>query len=438
MSNLIKISKCLSFSNEIETVTSQNCLPMGMKILYEFWGFCVNGGTSVTSPGAIPSYTFPSSITGSIITGTDGVTQKANPGVFISNSAGWLALDASDDLVGKHLVMWKPNDESIDDSIYEIKGVNSEGHLLLNEDSGGGTVSYGNRLSFVDRAGIYFRVIDIASTRNLAWSDGQYMIISFSGSSAVNEGQENSQAQLLLRSTQKKIGIVVSPSGSWDGASFSDGTTEVTPASDMLSGPNTQPYYYVAASRDGLIMLFDGLDKPNASDFSDNPLSGIHIEIPKRLYDQELDPNPVMWLVWGQQLPSFESVSSSYYDGYKMVDHDGTVRGFRSLVRSPWGDSSPEFLTFGGAPWRVSATDRYRNFDLEQYERLIISSDVILSNISSSHFSHARCRLRFVRAGSAIQTRGKRHGRTFAHLVNGVILPWDNSTVSFGTFWGVK
>ena len=434
MSNLVKISKCLSFSNYLSTIDSQDCIPVGMKILYEFWGFCVNGGDSTTVPNAISTHTFPIGISGSVLTGTDGSTLESTPGVFTAASVDWTSYDLTD----KFLVIWKPDDETIDDSIYEIKYVNVDGNLVVNQDSGGGTVSYGNKLSFADRTNINYRVVDIATSKDLAWADAQYMIIDFSGSSDVNTGQANAQAQLVLRNTQRRLGVVISPSGSWTGASFSDGTSETVTSSDMITGTATQPYYYVAASKDGLIMLFDGVDNAYSSDYGDNAPSGLHIEIPKRLYTEELDPNPVMWLVWSRELPSFESVSSSYYSGISMVDHDNTVRTWNSLVRSPWGTSNTEFLTTGGPPWKVSASERHKEFDLEQYERFVISSDIILSNISSTHFSYARCRLRFVRAGSVIQPRGRRHGRSFAHVINGVIMPWDNSNVSFGRFWGVK
>lgn len=426
--------------------TEQHRMRIALKLVYEFWGFCINSPDSVTEPGAMLNKSFPSGFeSGSnlIDTGQDGVTQFDTPGVFFSNSITW----TEEDHVGRYVVIWKPGEESPDDSIYRILRVININSVQIDRYGGGGTIQLGNKPTFSDRSGLYFRIVDIDRIGTIGgWSDGQGMILTFSGSSEVNTGQANSQVRLFFDSvSNRRFRLQVSPSGSWNGSTFSDGSSIITPDDQYTgTGEGESAFFYLAGSKDHLILYMQ---------YDTETPSGFHIEVPRRLYPEENDPNPIMFMTWGQRDVSWENDNSSapqddtYGSSMFMVSHDGTTERYLPAARHPHS-SITEFYTASDRtlwdnegtndafeqPNASGDTQRYHEFEQNKGDQLVLSGDVVYYQEASTRFSFGRARARKVRVCHGNSPKGIRHGRQWVHVLNGVLLPWDNAFIPFGSF----
>ena len=133
----IKYCKSLLASSST-SFTRDHALRFFSKTLYEFWGFCVNGTDSLTSPGGIAHVSFPSNFqsgTTLLASGTDGATTFGTD-TFEATSVNFQTLP-SGSLIGKYLVLWKPSEGTTDDSIYFIKSVESSSSIKVDVHSGG-------------------------------------------------------------------------------------------------------------------------------------------------------------------------------------------------------------------------------------------------------------------------------------------------------------
>lgn len=226
------------------TASTSNENAVILKFMYEFWGYCINGGSSLTSPGGFPSTTFtggglPSGFTeGSSVlaTGTDGVTvlgaaTGSGATTFTSASASF-----TNALIGKYVTTWIPGSNSSEDGIYRITGVVNSNSLIINANNGGTPHPVSQHPIFTARTGIHYRIFDPNAAAALVTSNGNGNFIVFQFTpSVINPGANNSQAQVILRGNSTSIGLVLSPSGSWTGSSF------LGSPSTTLNGAQTLP-----------------------------------------------------------------------------------------------------------------------------------------------------------------------------------------------------
>lgn len=448
----IPVKYCKSLLASSSTAFSQtNALRFFDKALYEFWGFCINGQDDLTVPGGFAAVNYPANFqsgTTLIAAGRDGSTEFGTD-IFESLGSNFQALN-SGSLIGKYLVLWRPGENSTDDSIYMIKSVEDPFHIRVDVHSGG-TRRLGNHPWFWDRNAINWRIVDIDKTVNMSgWGSGHYMVLNMEAAPNVNPGQAISQVKLMhltgaAAGVECVTSLVFSPSGSWDPVSgtFTDGTAEqkITMFVDSnASAFRGQALYSFTAGGDFLIAhvracsdsttAFGGVQAGFTSG------SGFHVEIPKRLYPADIDPNPIAWLTWSNAQPS--QIASTYFNNVKMKSFDDSVRSYTTLVRSPHGShvrSDYTSAAYGLGQWQQFKTPNYRfsKFGYNVEDNQIITSDGVLSLPATGHFSTARVRLRRVRFTSANIARGGRMGDPitepygWVYLENGVLWPWDNS-----------
>ena len=414
------------------------------KLLYEFWGFCVNGGTSLTQPGGIADLSFPTGFqSGSTVLlarGADGSTTFGTD-IFQSTSVNFTQIN-SGSLIDKYLVTWVPGGSSTDDSVYRVTAVLDATHLQVDVHSGG-TRRLGNHPCFWDRHGINWRLVDInAATQLSGWNDGRYMVLNLPAAPTVNAGQLVPQVKVTHHTQsagpniglEGNIGIQVSPSGSWNSTThlFSDASPEVTGTWFNGTGAGVgAANYTLIGGGDFLIAEARSFAPGPQGNFTAG--AGFHVEVPQRLYPQNVDPNPMAWLTWSNATPS--QVAGTYYNGFTMFDHAGTVRQWTTLVRSPMGTKVRSDYTgnaYGTGQWQQFGLPAFRfaliSLDLEDMQYL--TTDGILSQPLAAQFSASRARLRRVRFTTADLKRGARLGDSpgWVHVSNGVLWPWDNST----------
>lgn len=435
----VKIVGVLQSTTEPRVDVSNDAGRFFAKLLYEFWGFVVNGGNSTTVAGGYPAgaLSYPSGFeSGSslLADGIDGLTRFPEK-TFFSDSTDFVALNAQGALKDKYLVMWKSGSTSYDDGIYKILGTDSTTGGLEVDITYGGTPRLGNKPTFRDRTNINFRIVDIESVVDLAgWADGQSQVIQFEGASDVNPGQATSQAQIIHRDLGRDVGIVVSPSGSWNGSTFTDGSSEVL--RDWFNpGGDGMGLFYLAGGKDFLIVHVHGLD----GTWNANP-AGCHIEIPQRLYPREFDPNPICFMNWENDTPdqtTTTATQNTYATGFNMIGHDGVTREWSTLVRSPHGDRVNTNLspTNDGIWENFNDNSRFFPMNYNVHTNLIMTSDALLHLNVSGQFSLARCRLRRVRFTSDNRDRGFRGGTNWVFTAWGVLWPWNNTVIPFGPLW---
>ncbi len=193
-----------------------------MRICYEFWGYCVNGTSSLTVPGGMP--TTPTSAptnffegTTVLASGTDGVTSAIGTTLTSASAAFTSAM------IGKHVTVWFPASTSTDDSIYRITAVPSATQLTISPFSGGTPDISTLKNNLTSRSNLNYRVFDAVAGSQLVIASGNYFVGTLSGASTINTGQASSQFQFLLRgisATFGQLGIVGSPAGTWTGSAF--------------------------------------------------------------------------------------------------------------------------------------------------------------------------------------------------------------------------
>jgi hypothetical protein len=392
------------------------------KLLYEFWCFCVNGGSSVTTPGGLASTT-PTSFAANfadphsggtvlLASGTDGVTTLG----FASFTAASAPFTSS--MVGKYLVTWKPASGSSEDSIYLITGYTSASVITVNVNNGGTPGGGTLYPSFTTRGSINYRVIDAVQASQVAGlAAGQYMVLQTSPSS-VNTGQASSQAQFFLRNASfTQAGVVLSPGGTWSGSAFTDGTTE-----QQVTWFNGQ-----SAGSIGVLTMIgdvDGIllhDRTTSSETSSGG-SGLHLEVPTRLYAQAQDTNPIAIMLFGNEGMDTTSTTNRYGGGFWMMCPDQTVRKHRTICRALMGDGYPGFV-FG-----QNMTTPQLGFNT--FKNTVLTSDIFVCNVGViGQYTYARARLRYARLASAAIPSYHRIGNSgeWLHLTNGICWPWDNT-----------
>lgn len=445
----IKYCKTLLASGSTD-LTPDQAARFFHKTLYEWWGFCVNGGESLNQPGGIAAVSMPAGFaSGTVLaSGGDGTTSFGFD-VFSSPGTDFMALN-SGSLIGMYLVTWIPGSPGLaatDDGVYFIKSVEDATHIRVDVESGG-TRRLGNHPWFWDRNEINWRIVDIYGTTRLAgWADGDYQVLTLQAAPTVNNGQAESQVKVIHKvpgGSQASVGLVISPGGTWTGSAFTDGTTEQDIIFFNGTGANGQCTYSFIGGGDFIIAEVRG-PSPQGN-FTQG--SGFHVEVPQRLYTSGADPNPIAWVFWSNALPS--QVAATYYNGFNMVSLDTNVHQYTTLVRSPMGDRVRFDYTgnqYSTGQWQQFAVPMLPRFADVAFDRVgdallhhdqYITTDGILSLPTPGQFSASRARLRHVRFTTATLQRGARLGdhitdpNGWVCIGNGVLWPWDDSIMSEG------
>jgi hypothetical protein len=407
------------FVRALQYTTTSGDLGVLLKLAYEFWCYCINGGAGVTTPGGLASTT-PCNFVANYVDPHSGGTVLLASGTDGSTSAGASTFTAASStpftsgMVGKYLVTWKSASGSSEDSIYLITGYTSTSVITVNVLNGG-TPDVTTKLpSFTARTSINYRIIDATTASGLTLLTGQGMVWQMTPP-ADNTGQANSQVQLLWRANSSRTwGTVMSPGGTWNGSAFTDGTTEVQSfciaGSAVVTG-----YVTMIGDKDHFLIM---AKSPNSSASGS---AGLHIEIPARLYTQAQDTNPITIMPIVNEVASSGTSGSCYYSKFSMKGADGTTRTYKLLTRSTWGDG-------GTGMYGTNLTNSAAV--MNDYWTGILMSDGILSCTGTAgQFSLARCRLRNVKFLGAFLPNYQRIGNSgeWIHINNGILWPWDNS-----------
>lgn len=404
------------------TGTNGRDIPIFMKLCYEFWGYCVNGTSSLTTPGGMPT-TPTSAPTGFfegasvLATGSDGVTHDVGIN-FDSPSANFPI-----SYIGKHITIWSPNSTSTDDSIYRIVNVPSPTQLQLAPFSGGTPDISTLKNNLTSRSALNYRVIDLVAASQLTVASGNYFVGTLSGAPGVNTGQASSQFQMLLRGTSQpfgQFGIVGSPAGTWTGSAFTGTTlTERLPTTTNFTGTtaNVQGYVTLIADKD---FFLGHIRTPNTN------ATGLYfyVIVPQRLYTLAQDPNPLMIMVGGNNLLS-SVATDSHSTSFGMVYSNNTTNTCQLMTRNLVGDGvtgtgytiGPNLLSTLAAQSRTGQ---------------VVYSNAIVSNIAvAGSYALARAQMRIIAFTSNIFPAYHLIGNNgeFIHMGNGLLWPWDGTVM---------
>lgn len=415
-----------------------------LKATYEFWGFCVNGGTSLTGAQGFPSASFHSwnsdfeNGTSLLLSGSDGSTMAGTP-YFSSSVSNFNDLTGSVSdfkLSQKYLVTWKSGSTSTDDSIYKIKQVLSSGVLWVDTNTGATpwTGSQNpNKPVFTSRSDINYRVVDMQETIDSnTFVSGQFMVMQFDGAPEVNEGQSKSQIKFGIRNSS--IAWQLSPSGSWNGSSFTDGGIEYYPStadgqnSGEWGGIGTTPEIGLTLIADRGFMFFwlSGQHSPSAGS---QPAAFIHVEIPERLYDKSVDPNPIAAMGAYSSNLTIQETNNAYGGGWYIHDRNNTSRRHRIIIKSPTNDHFGSMFESNRIDTPIPRS--YGSFYDVFNDRIWFSEGLLYYGGHTDHFSLARCRLRSVRFVPKILSNntlvGTDEGNQWYHIFNSIMLPWDGA-----------
>jgi len=400
------------------------------KLIYEFWGFCVNGGQSLTVPGgfaATNGVSFPQgfqSSSGLVASGSDGYTVGGQP----TFSALHAAFPPS--CIGKHLVAWKPGSTSTDDSVYEITRWIDSSSVRVNVLQGGTPSTDTLRPTFTARDRINYRVVDLRTVSALTgYTTNDSMVLQFNGAPIVNPSQSLSQARLRKQTTPNySVGITLSPSGSWNGSSFQDASTELLVTSSAVAGwygsASDSPAFITLIAAQDFIIVHCKAQQPQAS--------GFHVEVPQRLYPSSVDPNPICMMNYGSYSATQLDSGSHYGGGFYMHNPpDGSTMQYFGAARQLFGDSAP--------PIGALQNGRTNGAVFNVYTGRHTIVDAVLAHTGTvGQFQMARVRLRRTRFAASFLQQYLRLGQAgeWIHVGNGVLWPWDNAALPYPMFMG--
>ena len=411
--------------------TATNGYAWFFRLLYEFWGFCVGGGPDLSAPGTgsfapvSGVFGFPANFTttGTLASGSDGFTADGQP---FFGSLSPTAFSSS--YVNQWLVAWKSGTTSTDDSVYQITQWINSSSIRLNVLHGATPYSGSLHPSMTVRSSINWRIVDFSAAAGLAgFSTSDSLVLQFSDAGNVNVGQANSQARLRRNTTSfNGVGVTLSPSGSWGvnsgSVGFTDAVTEQV--TSWFNGSDSPAYISLWGAGDFLIVHYKGQTTSQGS--------GVHIEIPQRLYPQGVDPNPICVSNYGFTVPVLGSATTHYGGGFYMHNPpDNTTMQYFGMARRFDGVDLSTLVGATNGPLNGAYYNTYQN--------KFLFSDIILANPNNSgQYQLARARLRRVRALPPIIPQFERVGNNgeWLHVVNGVMWPWDNAVLPYNLFLG--
>lgn len=426
-----------------------------MKLMYEFWGFCVNGSNNLRNPGGFASINpirmaagFESGSAVLLASGSDGSTVYGGS-VFTAPSINW----TSGSLINKAVVTWISGSTSTDDSVYRIVRVLNSSSVLVNTQTGGTPMSGSTyEPKFTTRSNINFRVVDIDAAQTLTgFAANNYMVYQFNGN-GINPGQANSQVRFRFDtggSTITRANLSLSASGSWNGSTFSDagpefvadtrtvanGGSVLSPA-EWFNGSAGANQMTIWADQGGFTsQMYGSLIIPGSG--QTNPSAFFHVEVPNRLYPASKDPNPMAALHVGKVgfVIGHSTALNNIPSGW--VVHcpldNAVVRNHHALVRNFSGIASKEHYglpSSDGADRRNATTlfhdglkDAFFNVQNKSY---MISDIVLAHRLTTSSYSIGRCQLRLI----GLCTRPWQDSTNLGNwitLTQGIVRPWDGA-----------
>lgn len=434
---------------------ANNVMMTHMKLLYEFWGFCVNGGSSLLTPGGMPTSSYITMTNGFesgssvlIASGSDGSTTLGSR-IFTAPSINWTS-GSSTQFLNKHLVCWKSGSECTDDSIYQIVKILNSTSVEVNVTTGGTPLSGSRRLGFTNRTNINFRVVNLASASILTGVAGTSNLIIQMNAPAFNANSAYSQARFMLRtgsSTLSSCGIAMSPSGSWSGTSFSDLSPELVPDTTTPGSTTTQQLEWFNNANAGIGSISFWADQGclimHSKGSWNTAGSFFHLEIPHRLYPSNKDPNVICCINSGRcgvtTLNNGISNTAAHYSSGWLVPNpfdNSSVRKWNALVRSITGHTfrSETFTTnFGGLVANVNQRQAFYN---QNFNNVLLFEIILGCRASSGSYSLGRVQLRRGALGLDHWPIGQIIGDKgeWIHVGNGVLWPWDNALLNTNIF----
>lgn len=438
--------------------------PFGMwlRLIYEFWGFCVNGTNDLKHPGGFPTGSSPDVHMSGVInmpvnwesgsnilihSGSDGTTQDGMPWFTGSNF--------TQGHVGKWLTVWKSGSTSTDDSIYLITKAFFTGSTgsVIGVDNNMGCTPHPSNLKpmFTERTSVNYRVIDYVPF-NQAYTDQHFIVMSVNGAPYVNDKQVPAQIKFRLANkatspaNPRGIAILMSPSGSWNGSNFTDGFTggngrqqgtltnigEIGPNSgnsfDWYSGGSgTTNTINLIGAQDFLISYMVG--------HAAAPGNGFHFEIPQRLYPYEYDPNPVCFNNMAAGL-YMSNQNDAGYSAFHSYTSDNKPNVHFSSARHQMGDSFNTSIGGTGTAITDYTNGIYNHVWFNVFTNKFSFTDVALGCSVTDQNYLARMRLRRVRFIGPIIPTLQRLGDNgeWLHVNTGILWPWDNAVLPFSIF----
>jgi hypothetical protein len=441
------------------TLGANGCMLWIMKVIWEFWGFCVNGSNDLLNPGGMAS----SNLTGSYISmptgfmsgttvllasGSDGYTLAGNPYFNVTTSSPFRY-----DIAGKWLVTWKSGSTSTDDSVYRISRWISSSSITIDVSTGGTPgPSSGSMPALAARSNINYRVVDCLAVANLSgFSAGNYIVMQMDDANSVNVGQRNSQFKLMCNnaggSNNTDLSVTLSPSGSWDGTHFVGESYPDIHGETDNSGPSTggwgaPDWFHSSGGGSGFLTMIGGkgflICQAGGPFMPFSVGSAFHVEIPDRLYPQANDPNPICAINLGGYKFYVVSQPGYAWTSWRFPSpYDTVQRRWAVVTRSPTGSY------LNSSMWPNSATDSVQNSRwpilYNKITNQVLLPDPFLSlptingQVSATgQFSLVRARIRSVKYMSGFSRFARfddAAGGRWIHAGNGIVLPWDHSIV---------
>lgn len=404
------------------------------------WAITIIGNSAFSLNTSIFSGTF---------TGGGTVTDHSN---FILNTSipngswtsGGTQVVTTTNMVGKALIIWKPNSGTSEDGLYAITAVLSPNTVKINLNTGGTPDPTTLHPSFNQRSNINYRVVDmgqayVASGVTTA-NSSNFAIFQFNPSAVgVNPGQANSQFLMSASNSGPYSGgfIQLSPGGNWNGVAFPVTGNPQLDASSLFStfsggiyngGPSTTQSLVICADPSFFLMHFKDLNSGDGSSY-------VQIEIPTRLYPQATDTNPMAVLFRGgvfngSVFANSNSSGQCLTRGYAMKCNDNVMRVHYSLAKSLSGD--------GGSIFGTNLTDFRIAFNT--VKGTVLASDAVLALPGvTGQYSLGRGRLRSIKFTSTplpnYHRFGIAGGNQYLNVQNGCAIIWDNTILPSNLFF---
>lgn len=434
-----------------------------LRILYEFWGFCVNGTNDLKHPGGFPTGSTSSTHLTGVINMPAGWESGSNILIY-SNSDGstvnglpyFTGSSFFSSHVGKWLTTWKSGSTSTDDGIYLITGLigppgTTTSSIITLDINMGGTPFSGNlKPSFTDRTSVNYRVIDYAPI-NQSHTTQNFIVLQMNGAPYVNAGQANSQVKLRFATFRgdtfpRGVCILLCGSGSWGVSGSSVGFNENITGGNSVGGGNNGPSVASNIGEFGpnsgnsfdwhnggggtqclnIVAAQDFVTLFSKGGFASSGC-GFHVEVPQRLYPFAYDPNPMCGMGIGYDMYMGFTDGYGYGFGFYMVTSDTKPYKHWLAVHHQAGD----FYNVSAANYMGAyGNGIYNQMFFNPITNKFFFSDAVLGSATTAgqHYL-ARARLRRTRFIGPIIPQMQRLGDRgeWLHVRSGVCWPWDNA-----------
>lgn len=461
-------TKFVRYHDTTSSMSPDNSFGYMLRLLYEFWGFCVNGSNDLVFPGGFPTGSTPTTFISGVInmpagwgSGSNVLLLSGNDGTTTNGMPWFTGSNFNNSHVGKYITLWRSGSSSTDDSIYQItrtffpSGSTSGSIIGVDVNQGATPFSGSLKPAFTSRSNINYRVIDYSPLGSMTFTTNNFIVMCMNGARYVNPGQANSQVRLRLATFKgdtvpRGIAFQFSPSGSFTaGRGFIDsGSVGNVPQTPNIPGNIGEWGPYSNTSSDwangvaGTMTMNLWGDQSYFIMFAKGDFGGtgcgIHCEIPQRLYPASVDPNPIAATSLEDGMNTTLNVANNNYAfGWAMQQQDSGVRVHYACIKHQAGDAynTHAYPGLQGVPACSNCLASMNNGFYNQmwfnpFTNKFNFSDAILgSNAIISQNYLARCRPRKVRFIAPIVPNMQKLGDNgeWIHVTSGVVLPWDNA-----------